>query len=162
MQGLIDEKRLIQLRRSASRSPRQRAHYNFHKSPEDSVQRLLIALQPDTYVPVHRHTQEWKWEMLVLIQGKLDCLIFDDQGRLKNRQILEQETGVCGIEIPANYWHSFICQKQNSVILELKPGPYNKDNAAEFSSLAPTEDDPNAERFLRWMKLANIGEKFQL
>lgn len=50
------------LKESAKASPRRRANHNVHKSYEDLVQRLFIAMEPDSYVRPHRHTQQHKWE----------------------------------------------------------------------------------------------------
>ena len=43
-----------ELTQAAGASPRQRQHHNLHEMSEP-CHRLLVGLQPDTYIPPHRH-----------------------------------------------------------------------------------------------------------
>jgi cupin fold WbuC family metalloprotein len=160
MPRLIDQKLLSELSIQAQQSVRKRAHYNFHQNADDPVQRMLIAMQPGTYVPVHRHVQPWKWEMLVVLQGQLDCLIFDDIGQVLHRHHLSAGGETSGLELPANCWHSVLCLEQNSVMLELKQGPYDVATAAEMARWSPNEGEQDVEAFKRWMSSAVIGESY--
>jgi hypothetical protein len=55
---------------------------NVHPTLEDPVQRLFIALEPGTYIRPHRHPEPDKWELFVLINGAVDALLLDDDGKL--------------------------------------------------------------------------------
>ena len=65
-------------------SSRRRAHLLLHEGPQDQVQRLMIMLQPGSYVRPHHHSQQW--EMLVLQQGCGDVLMFDEVGILLDQE----------------------------------------------------------------------------
>jgi len=54
-----------------------------HENHQDQVQRLLIGLEPDSYVRPHLHSEQW--EMVVLLRGRLDFLIFSAQAELVQR-----------------------------------------------------------------------------
>jgi hypothetical protein len=56
-------------------SPRRRSHHSFQESPEDSVQRYLIASKLGSYFRPHRH--EAKGEFAGVIQGAREPVIFD-------------------------------------------------------------------------------------
>jgi cupin fold WbuC family metalloprotein len=54
----------------------------------------------------HRH-RIGKWELLNLLQGRLDAVIFSPDGRVKHRFALRPD-GPSLIEIPGGEWHSFV------------------------------------------------------
>jgi cupin fold WbuC family metalloprotein len=60
----------------ATAGRRKRAHLLLHDGPADLVQRLLIVLQPNSYVRPHHHSRQR--EMLILQQGRGALLILDD------------------------------------------------------------------------------------
>jgi len=67
---------------SADDSVRQRAHHCFHPRLEDPIQRLVMVMNPGTYVRPHRHADLSRWELFVVIGGRVLALCFDDEGRL--------------------------------------------------------------------------------
>lgn len=156
-QSLFDE-----LADQARRSPRLRSHHNFHRTADDAVQRVLIGLQPNTYVTVHCHPQSWKWEMLLVLRGELDCLIFSENAEVLDRYTLTPDNSAVGVELPAGSWHSIICKQPNTMLLEIKPGPYDPEAAAVIAPWCPSEGDEAAAGFFEWMNIAQIGEQYTL
>ena len=73
---IISKSLLDDVSRVAQTSPRQRKNYNFHQRDESVCHRLLNALEPDTYIPPHCHTDEAKGESIVIVRGKVGVLIF--------------------------------------------------------------------------------------
>ena len=55
----ITEPELAQLADAAAASTRRRSHILLHADHQDQVQRLLIALEPDSYVRPHVHSEQW-------------------------------------------------------------------------------------------------------
>jgi cupin fold WbuC family metalloprotein len=51
----------------AAKNERKRVHLLLHSGHDDQVQRLLIVMQPGTYVRPHHHSLQW--EMLILLKG---------------------------------------------------------------------------------------------
>jgi dTDP-4-dehydrorhamnose 3,5-epimerase-like enzyme len=49
------------------------------------------------------------------------------------------------VQIPAGTWHGFVVLEPDTVVMELKPGPYRP---SEFAGWAPPEGDPSATSFL--------------
>ena len=64
---LLEVGRLDDLCKAARNSERRRAHLLLHSGHQDQVQRLVIAVEPGTYVRPHKHSEQW--EMLVLLSG---------------------------------------------------------------------------------------------
>lgn len=147
----IDNAAIHALTSRAATEPRQRAHLLLHAGHDDPVQRLLIAAQPGTYVRPHVHSQQW--EMLTVLAGAIDVLTFADGGKLLRRTRLTPSQPL--IQIPQGTWHGAVIPRTDTVILEIKPGPYRPN---EFADWAPPEGAPQAGAFVAWMAQAKDGE----
>ena len=118
---LINQSLLDSVIQQAKESPRLRMNYNFHTDLNDKCQRLLNALEPGTIMPIHHHKVA---EVYVLLQGRLRVMAYDDNGKEIESLILDSHEGNYGIQIPANTWHSLEVLESESVIFEVKEGPY--------------------------------------
>jgi len=140
----------------AGQSPRRRTNYNVHGSGEDPVQRYFIAAKQDTYFRPHRHPA--KWEFALVVRGGFDVLVFDDEGRVTERQAVGPEAGVLAFEIPANTWHTWLPTAEDSAFVEVKQGPYDPASAAEFARWAPEEGAPEVGAFIERLRGAAVGD----
>lgn len=119
---IIDSALLDSLGEKASSSPRLRANFNFHRSPDAPSQRLLNALEPGTRVPAHRHLSTD--ETYVVLRGKLRVIFFDDNGNATESRELSPAAGTFGVNISAGTWHGLDVLERGTVIFETKDGPY--------------------------------------
>ena len=149
----ITEAQLAALLADSRASPRRRAHLLLHEGHHDQVQRLLIALQRGSYVRPHQHSQQW--EMLVLQRGRLDLLAFDETGMLRERHHLSPAAPV--MQIPVGTWHAGIAMAADTIVMEVKPGPYRPN---EFADWAPEEGTPAAAEFVAWVEGAAVGARW--
>jgi cupin fold WbuC family metalloprotein len=136
---LITKELLDNLTAQAQSSPRGRMNYNLHESMEAPIHRLLNALEPDTYLPPHRHPD--KEETYLVIRGSLLAFFFDNDGNVTERVKLCPAEGSYGLEIPANTWHSIISLETGTTIFELKSGPYRPLAAEDTATWAPAPTD---------------------
>jgi cupin fold WbuC family metalloprotein len=150
---LIDAAQLAQLAQDAAADARRRSHILLHADHQDQVQRLLIGLEPDSYVRPHIHSLQW--EMIVLLRGRLDLLIFDDEAQLVQRLALGTASPVA--QIPPGIWHSGVALQSKTLALEVKPGPYRPN---EFAEWAPREGETAAVTFVGWAMEARAGTKW--
>ena len=139
----INKELLEGLLAEAKENTRLRQNFDLRTSSADTSQRMLIALQPQTEVPIHRH--EKTAETVICLVGKLEEIIYeevneyvhettsccDDVIRQKSfkevsRQILSPAEGKFGMQIPAGTWHT-INIIEPSVIFEAKDGAYRRD-----------------------------------
>lgn len=118
---IIDDLLLNEVCAQALASPRLRMNYNFHTDLKDKCQRLLNAMEPGTVMPIHHHKVA---EMYIVIKGRLEVQTFDDAGKVIERVVLAPAEGKYGIQIPANTWHSLTVQEKDTVIFEVKEGPF--------------------------------------
>lgn len=154
---IIDQDLLEQLTDHALKIPRSRINHNLHPLLNDPVQRLLNAMEPDTYVQPHRHPQDDKWELFVIIQGEAIVILFDDDGRITNRIKLDSNGPIYVIEIPTNTWHTVASLKTGTVLFEVKRGPYEQLTDKNFAAWAPTEGDTDCLNYIAWYKQGDIG-----
>jgi len=155
----INKKLFIELIENAKNSPRKRSHKNFHSDYKELVQRLFIGLIEGTYVRPHKHPQSFKWEMIIGVKGKTGLLIFDDNGIIIRRLTLSPESSL-GIELPPNTWHTVFPINDESVIMEIKEGPFNSNDPCDFAEWAPEEASEKCDHFLQWAKNAELGDKY--
>ncbi len=134
----------------ARRSVRQREIHAFHTGDNDPLQRMLNAIQPGSYIRPHRHLDPPKSESLVLLQGMLGYVSFGDEGswREDGMLLLEAGRGVFGCDIRPGVWHTIFALAPDTVLFEVKPGPYSPAYDKDFASWAPQEYSPEAALFL--------------
>ncbi|ABK43502.1 conserved hypothetical protein [Magnetococcus marinus MC-1] len=155
---VLDQESLHTLFEHAARQPRKRTNLNWHPQLEDPIQRMFNALQPGTYVRPHRH-QAGRWESFVHICGRALVLTFDDAGRVMARQELS-EAHTRAVEIPGGVWHTLLCLAANTVVMEVKSGPYQPTDDKDFATWSPEEGDAAAMSLLAWMTHAQPGNGY--
>jgi cupin fold WbuC family metalloprotein len=141
---LINKKILDETSAKAKYSPRHRMNYNIHDDLNDPINRLLNAMEPETYIRPHRHTQPPKNESIILLRGALDILIFDDCGTLIRRESLSVTSGNYAIDIPSDSWHGLIVRQTGTVIYEIKTGPYHPVAEGDIASWSPDPENKEA------------------
>ena len=94
---IVAQSQISDLASEAETAPRRRTHLLLHSGPQDQVQRLMIVLQPGTYIRPHHHSEQW--ELVVLLQGRGDLLRFDGSGCLADRIELSTRAQVAQIPV---------------------------------------------------------------
>lgn len=147
---VIDEALLNGVSAAAKCSPRLRMNHNFHLSLNDSLHRLLNAMEPGTYVRPHRHLNPKRVEACILLRGRAVVFIFDDSGRVTGHHIVCPQEGIFGIDIEAGVWHSVLVLEEGSVFYEVKEGPFVPLSEGDMASWSPSPEDKEGVRvFMR-------------
>lgn len=120
---LLDQKLLDEISAKAKVSPRLRMNFNLHESLDSKVQRLFNAMEPGTKVPIQRHQNTA--ETILLVRGKMKVFFYDSKGNLTNTYVLAPKDGVYGVHIPMGQWHSVEVLDSDTVMFEVKEGPYS-------------------------------------
>ncbi len=148
MLKVVSEKLLNELSEKAKNSSRKRMNHNFHDDLADPINRMLNALEPETYLQPHKHENPDKREVFVLIRGSFVVIFFDETGNPTNFVLLNREKGNYAVEIPVGAWHTVIALEAGSVFYEVKDGPYLPMNDKNFASWAPKEGDKGCGEYL--------------
>lgn len=151
----INQSLLNKVIAKAKASPRKRMNYNFHKEDADTLQRLLNAMEPGTYVQPHKHEFPDKREAFWVVTGSLIVFEFDDLGNITDHSILSAKEGSFACEIAPKVWHTVYPLETNTVAYEVKDGPYFASNDKNFATWAPNESDPTRFEYVR--KLFNAA-----
>lgn len=153
---VINDQLLNETIGKAKQSPRLRMNYNFHEKLDDPINRLLNAMEPGTYLRPHRHLNPDKDEVFLLLRGKVAVFIFDEEGNITEKLVLDPKAGVYGAEIKAGVWHGLLVLESGSVIYEVKQGPFAPLSPENFAPWSPEpEDTEGVERFLD--ELSRVG-----
>lgn len=140
-------------------SARLRTHFNLHPVADDPVQRLLVTVQPGSYIRPHCHMQPPKWELFIILQGKMAALLFDTTGKVIQRLELSLQGPVRLAELPVGAWHTLVALEPDTLFFEIKQGPYHPTSEQEFATWAPPEGHPQAPQFVQWYANAQVGEQ---
>lgn len=152
---MVSSEELDELARQAGNSTRGRSHLILHASHADPIQRYFVCVDRRSYVRPHRHARDG--ELAVVVRGKFDLLVFDDHGTVASRHTIGGGP-LLTYELPAATWHSLVAGVDGSVLLEVKPGPYDPQGAASFAPWAPPEGDPAAAEYAKWLARAVPGD----
>jgi cupin fold WbuC family metalloprotein len=150
----ISQHTLDQLALQAQASPRRRANHNLHTDLADPVQRLAIAMEPDTYVRPHRHPHTW--ELLYPLRGRFVVLNFDEAGTVIARSVLGEDSAA--LENPAGVWHAVLSLDSGGVIFEVKHGPYAPLAAEDYAPWSPPAESAMALTLINWYAGARPGD----
>jgi cupin fold WbuC family metalloprotein len=156
---LIGREHVAHVLHASRASDRQRMILPFHKSHEDPLHRMFNALQPATYVQPHRHLSAPKAEVFVVLAGAIDMLIFEEDGRIAQAARLEAGGAKFAVDVAAGIYHSFLARAPDTLLYEVKSGPYQALTDKDFAPWAPAEGSPEVPDFLARLE-RELAERF--
>jgi len=127
---------------------RKRVMLPIQRSETAPVQRLLNIICPGSYVQPHCHPGPQSIELVHVLQGAIRVWIFDDSGNITDDRNLVSGTPYSLVDLEPNIWHTFAALEPDTVILEIKKGPYDKEQDKVFAPWAPAESDLGSSDYL--------------
>ncbi len=149
---LLSRKLLDNVCEQSRQSPRRRIIQPFHKTEADLLHRMLNVAQPDSYVRPHRHLDPPKAEAWVVLAGALAFFTFEEDGRIARCVRAEAGGDVFGVDLVPGVYHSFVALRADTVVYEVKTGPYAPSNDKSFPDWAPAEGTDEAVQYLAALK----------
>jgi cupin fold WbuC family metalloprotein len=131
---------------AARESPRKRIIQPIHRTQEAIVQRMLNFMLPGTYLRPHLHPREEASETVQVLRGELGFIIFEEDSSVRELHRLSAGSGGL-IDIEPEVWHGLVVLAPDTVILEIKRGPYDLKRDKIFADWAPAEEDPEAASY---------------
>ena len=138
--SFLDQTLFNELAEKAAGNPRGRQHHNLHQM-EEPCHRMVVGLQPDTYVPPHRHLSSDKAETLLVLNGQL-----------LDKRVLVAGGECLGVDLPPGVFHGLVVLEADSLMFECKAGPYRPVGEGELAHWAPREGDPGVAEYHSWMR----------
>lgn len=129
-------------------SPRRRVIQPFHRDENADLHRMLNAVQPNSYIPPHRHLDPPKAESWIVLRGALAFFTFDDQGGIQDCLEIRADGAVFGVDLEPGVYHTFLALEPDTVVFEVKSGPYLASNDKAFPPWAPREGSEGAAEYL--------------
>lgn len=114
----------------ARKNPRKRQHYDLRDSEDDTCMRMLNAIEPETVIPIHRHTMTS--EDVVVLRGKAEEVLYDDNGNEVDRILMTPSSECMGCHVPQGQYHTCLSLESGTVIIEFKNTKYDPEKSEEF------------------------------
>ena len=134
--------------KASQESPRRRMLIPIHRNQQDLVQRMVNILQVGTYIQPHRHPRDWAVETLQVIEGELGFVTFSESGDVRT---VHRIPAGGFVDIEERIWHGVLALKPDTIILEVKRGPYDVTDK-EFADWAPAESENGAASYLEGLE----------
>lgn len=127
------------LKQQAQVSPRKRARICAHKTNDDALHEMVIAISADSYIHPHRHVG--KSESFHIVDGEVDIAVFDDTGELSEViQLGAPASGRCFYyRLSESAFHTLLIRSDFLIVHEVTNGPFDRDRTV-LAPFAPTED----------------------
>jgi cupin fold WbuC family metalloprotein len=135
---------------AAEASPRRRIIMQLHRSDTEGVQRMLNFMLRGSYARPHCHSASENIETVVAVKGAVGFVIFEPTGEVRSAHRLEAgDPGSCLVDIERGVWHTLVPLSAETVVLEIKRGPYCAETDKTFAPWSPEEGSPEANGYLR-------------
>jgi cupin fold WbuC family metalloprotein len=149
---------------TATQSQRLRAHTNVHHSYADQCQKLFNAIKVDSYIRPHRHSLDPKEECLIAIKGLFGLIMFTEHGVIESATLFgsdkysEKFLIPSGLELSALTWHTVVSLVEDSILFEVKSGPFDPRLAKELAPWAPEEGSECAQDYLNALRQRGLDQ----
>jgi cupin fold WbuC family metalloprotein len=150
--SVVDASLLDGVSAEARGSQRRRKNRNLHAAESEPCNRLLNAVEPDSYVPPHRHLDPHKEETFAVLRGRFGVVVFDDEGKVSGTALLEAGGERMAATVAHGTWHTLLSLAPGSVFFEAKGGPYAPLLPEERAPWAPAEGAPDAPAYLERLR----------
>ena len=130
------------LRARARQNPRRRIRLCAHPSINDLLHEMLIVHEKGTYVRPHKHLN--KTESVHIIEGLVDVVVFDDDGKITDViQMGDYKSGrVFYYRMQYPYFHTLLIHSDILLFHEVTNGPFNRSDTV-FAPWSPDENVPS-------------------
>lgn len=127
----------------SSRNPRKRIRLCAHGGPDDRLHEMLIVHERSAYVRPHKHPG--KSESTHIIEGLVDVVVFDDEGRIES--VIRMGDYASGrafyYRMAVPVFHTLIIRSDVLVFHETTNGPFDRRDTV-FAPWAPEDGDVNS------------------
>ena len=133
---------------ASRQSSRLRIIQPLHKTSDAQLHRMLNAMQPGSYIQPHRHLFPPKAESVIVLRGAIYVFIFASDGNIDAVHTIKAGSINLGIDSEPGVFHTFAAIEEDTVLFEVKPGPYNQADDKDFAPWAPAEGADGAKEYL--------------
>jgi cupin fold WbuC family metalloprotein len=135
------------LRQAVRKTPKRRVRINAHPGGDDGLHEMIIAIEPGSYIRPHKHPG--KSEAFHIIEGQVDIVVFDEEGKIDRIVSLAARGGSHPFyyRMSSPHFHTLIIRSDLLVVHEITNGPFVPTGTV-YAAFAPEEGDAaNAAAF---------------
>jgi cupin fold WbuC family metalloprotein len=142
----VNRGQIRELRSKVKDSLNGRARILCHKSPDDSIQEMIIVHKEGAYNRPHKHNDS---ESFHIISGCATIVLFCDDGSIKETILMGDYKSGKNFYYRLNrpLYHTMIIHSPTLILHETVRGPFKKDNMM-FAPWSP-EEGMNAKEFMK-------------
>jgi cupin fold WbuC family metalloprotein len=136
----LSSKEIVELKQLACYNHRQRVRFCSHSSSQEPVHEMFIVHPKGAYVRPHKHIS--KAESMLVIDGEVDYVIFNEEGGIKKVVPMgDYQSGKCFYQSTrTELYHSLLIQSDWLVFVEVTKGPFERKDTV-FAQWSPEESD---------------------
>jgi|SanBayMetagenome_1026888.scaffolds.fasta_scaffold00198_5 cupin fold WbuC family metalloprotein len=129
-----------ELKQIAHINPRRRVRFCTHSSSQETVHEMFIVHPQGAYVRPHKHLK--KAESMLVIEGEVNYIIFDNCGNVEDIIDLgDYQSGKSFYQsIRTDLYHSLLIRSEWVVFLEVTKGPFEREDTV-FAEWSPEDSD---------------------
>ncbi len=143
----LEQSRIDEAILASRSSARRRMIAPIQRSESALVQRMLNVMQPGSYVRPHRHPRPQSVELIQVLQGALAVFVFSENGEVLTARTLRPGVSGSLLDLEPGVWHTFLPLSPDTVVLEIKGGPYDAKLDKVWPDWAPEEGADAAEAY---------------
>lgn len=144
----IGQDELAFLKQQAAFNERMRARICAHKTNEDALHEMLIAISAKSYIHPHKHLR--KSESFHIVDGIVDVVVFDDLGEIV--EIIELGDARSGrnfyYRLSESAFHTLLIRTDFLVVHEVTNGPFLREETVLADFAPPEEQVAEAEAYI--------------
>jgi cupin fold WbuC family metalloprotein len=136
----IGQSELDTLKAAVDASAKRRARINAHPNGDDALHEMIIAIDSSSYIRPHKHPG--KSEAFHIVEGEVDIVVFDDDGRIDRVVPL----GAPGsgrsfyYRMSMPFFHTLIIRSDILIVHEITNGPFRPEGTV-FADFAPEDSE---------------------
>ena len=155
----IGSEEIAFLKSQSSSNQRGRARICAHKTNEDMLHEMIIAISASSYIHPHKHLG--KSESFHVIEGVVDVAILSEVGEVVDViELREQGTGrTLFYRLAQSMFHTLIIKSDYLVLHEVTNGPFIKENTILADFAPPENRSVEVQKYMH--EIASQTEKFK-
>ncbi len=141
----VDRAEISRFKELSAANPRKRVRLCTHAGPKERLHEMLIVHERGAYVRPHKHPG--KIESTHVVEGTVDVVTFDDDGRIG--EVIPVGDYASGrtfyYRMAAPMYHTLLIRSDVLVFHEITNGPFDRKDTV-FAPWAPADDDNEGVR----------------
>lgn len=88
---------------------------------------------------------------MIVLRGAILSFLFDQDGNVEEAYTLAAGSADFGVDSEPGTFHTFLALEKDTVLFEVKPGPYKQSSDKDFAPWAPAEGNPEADVYMDYL-----------